>query len=162
MRRRRRYKLTKPANRALRVLITLGFAPVLVLSPLTANAVLIHYDGHDVHAHTVAFSGIGNGVEIPDHPHASHGLDCHVHHPHEHDGSTFLIVLHLPDAVRRMRGLGSGVFVAASSTVAPSPVAVADALQGTVICGCPTSLASALRPDRTVVGILLSNHALLL
>lgn len=152
------------ASRAERLLLMLAVLPALVFSPLDAEAILIHYDGHDIHAHTVVGGDLDSWVETPEHEHAAHEHDCQSLDPHEHGGGDVLIVLELPDAVLRARGLGNGGILVAGSAAVPSlsvgiaiPFAVDAPLQLR-----SSSVAFTLQPYRTVAGILLSNHALLL
>jgi hypothetical protein len=152
------------AGRAERLLLMLASLPALVFSPLGAEAIVIHYDGHDVHAHTVVGRDLDSWVEAAEHEHAAHEHDCQSLDPHEHGAGDILIVLELPDAVLRARGLGSGVVLAASSAAVP-PLSVGIAIPFAVDVPLhvrSSSLAFTLKPYRTVAGILLSNHALLL
>ncbi len=152
------------AGRAERLLLMLAVLPALVFSPLGADAILIHYDGHDIHAHTVVGRDLDSWVEAPEHEHAAHEHDCQSLDPHEHGGGDVLIVLELPDAVLRARGLGSGAVLVASSAAMPLlnvGIAIPFAVDVPLHVRS-SSVSSTLQPDRTVTGILLSNHALLL
>ncbi len=152
------------AGRTQRSLLILAVLPALVFSPLGAEAILIHYDGHDIHAHAVVGRDIDNWVEGPEHEHAAHDHDCQLLDPHEHGGGDVLVVLELPDAVLRSRGLGSATAVVTSRAAAPLPF-VGIAIPSVVDVPLhlrSSSVASLLQPDGTVAGILLSNHALLL
>ncbi len=152
------------AGRAERLLLMLAVLPALVFSPLGAEAILIHYDGHEVHAHTVVGRDIDNWVEAAEREHTAHQHDCLSFDPHEHGGGDVLIVLELPDAALRARGLGSGAALVASSAAVP-PLSVGIAVPLAVDASLhvrSSSVASTSQPSRSVVGILLSNHALLL
>lgn len=152
------------ADRTQRSLLILAVLPALVFSPLGAEAILIHYDGHDVHAHAVVGRNLDNWVETAEHEHAARDHDCQSLDPHEHGGGDVLVVLELPDAVLRARGLGSGTAVVANRAAAPLPfvgIAIPFVVDVPLHLRC-LSVASILQPDRTVAGILLSNHALLL
>ena len=152
-----------PCSRAVRLAIVLAAAPVLALSSLSTEAILVHYDGYDIHTHTAAFNDLDGWVETAKHQHASHEHDCQLHDPHEH-GDDFLIVLDLPDAFLRGRGLPTGITSVAASSLLPRTIA---ATPTTDTVNPPTyeriwSGAPNLRAGNKVTGILLSNHALLL
>lgn len=164
MKRRPVYNPIRPAARSVRLMVMLGVAPALVLSPLTADAILIHYDGHDVHAHTVSFIGIEETVETPEHRHGSHEHGNRVIDPREHGDRGLLILVDLPDAAVRARAPGAGLIVTMSSAFAPlcAVNATIPTATGNAIRRSPVSTGPPLPTASTVVTILLSNHALLL
>ncbi len=156
-----RYIPVYPASRCVRPLVILAVMPALTLSPLTTEAILIHYDGHDIHTHAVGMNDRNGWVETEEHHH-SHEHDCQMSDPHEH-GEDFLILLDLPDALLRLRGLGSGSAIDTSMACAPST----GTLAGLSLDRCPSLSSSAFlafpaHPPSAVAGILLTNHALLL
>ena len=149
-------------GRLIRLVVTLTIVPVLALSPLSVDAMLIHYDGHDIHAHTVTLDEFDGWMEAPEHRDSSHDHDCQAHDPNEH-GDDFLIVIHLPVAVLRGRNLISAAAlatnVAVPSLAAMTPMAV---VQHAPLGKGSLFVAPFVGPGRTVSGLLLSNHALLL
>lgn len=150
--------------RAMRSVVALVTLPVLALSPLSAESILIHYDGHDIHAHTVGFGDLNGWVETEKHQHASqHNHECQMSCPHEHGGE-FLIVLDLPDAVLRMRSLGGGVAFVAGLATGPSTtfVSMSDVANDVPLYVRSLFDAATLPDERAVAAILLTNHALLL
>ncbi len=148
----------------MRLAIMLGVAPALALSPLNIEAILIHYDGSDVHAHAVTVGEIDSWVERPAHESGPHEHDGQAGDPHAHDGGDLLLVLDLPDTDLRLYTPQAGAIVAAFSAaeqlpaVASATIVADDTPQHARSWLC----APALRPHRTVAGILQTNHALLL
>ena len=150
------------AGRLVRSMVTLAIFPVLALSPLSVDAMLIHYDGHDIHTHAVTSDDFDSWTESPEHRHSSHDHDCQVRGRHEH-GDDFLILIHLPVAVLRGRSLISAAEFA-TNVAAPSlaPMARMAVVQNASLIRDSLFVAPFLSPGRTVSGLLLSNHALLL
>lgn len=150
------------AERVIRLLVTLAVAPVLAMSPLSVDAMLIHYDGHDIHTHAVTSDDFGRWTEPPEHHHSSHDHDCQAHDPDQH-GDDFLIVIDLPVAALRGRDLISASVFAANAVV-PSRAVMATmaVVQNAPLGKGSLFIAPYLGPGRTVSGLLLCNHALLL
>ena len=147
------------AGRLVRSMVTLAIFPVLALSPLSVDAMLIHYDGHDIHTHAVTSDDFDSWTETPEHRHSSHDHDCQAHGPHEH-GEDFLILIHLPVAVLQGRNLVSAAEFA-PIVAAPTPAAMA-VVQNALLSKDSLFVAPFIGPARAVSGLLLSNHALLL
>ena len=148
--------------RIVRLAVTLAVAPVLAMSPLSVDAMLIHYDGHDIHTHAVTSDDFGRWTEPPEHRHAAHDHDCQAHDPHDH-GDEFFIVVDLPVAVAKGRTSGIASLVLASATQTPCPaVAPMAVVQNVSLHGGTFDHAPDSRPARAVSRILQTNHALLL
>lgn len=148
----------------MRLAIMLGVAPALALSPLNIEAILIHYDGSDVHAHAVTVGQIDSWVETPEHEQGPHEHDGQAGDPHAHDGGDLLLVLELPDTDLRLQAPQAGAIVTAVSA-AGRATSVVSATIVTDYAPQHARLwlsAPALRCDRMVAGILQTSHALLL
>ena len=150
------------SGRLVRSMVTLAIFPVLALSPLSVDAMLIHYDGHDIHTHAVTSDDFDSWTESPEHRHSSHDHDCQAHGPHEH-GDDFLILIHFPVAVIRGRSLINAADFF-TNVAAPTPAAMTfkAVVQDAPLGRDSLFVAPFLSPGRTVSGLLLSNHALLL
>lgn len=148
----------------MRLAIMLGVAPALALSPLNIEAILIHYDGSDVHAHAVTVGEIESWVETPQHEHGPHEHDGLAGDPHAHDGGDLLLVLDLPDTDLRLHAPQAGAIATAVSAAGQATSVVS----ATIAAGYGPQHARlwpcvpALRCGRTVAGILQTSHALLL
>ena len=109
-----RYIPVNLARRVDRLLVTLAVAPALVLSPLTAQALLIHdHHGHDTHGHTVTLHDLDDLRENSEHQHEKHDHDGLPVDPAEDEGTPILIVLDLPEALPGARTFSAGAAVAA-------------------------------------------------
>ncbi len=154
-------------SRVVRSVVAFAAAPVLALSPLCAETILIHdHHGHDVHSHKLVLSELDDWLNNPEHRHEEHEHDDQSPDPPADDGGMIVIVLDLPEALPGVRGMSTSTVVVTGFGPSPSPFAVIPTYVGTAN-GPPrytraSSFAPRLRADSTVVGILLSNHALLL
>ncbi len=161
-----RYIPVRHAARFGRLLVTLAMLPAIVLSPLTAHAILIHdHHGHDTHGHTVTLCNLDDFRENSEHQHENHEHDgLPEEESSAHDSSTVVITLELPDALLRVRGLSAGNVVGTRLALLPLPVAIAPDPAASTPCpnARPWSAAPDLRAGSMVAGILLANHALLL
>ncbi len=148
-----------------RLLVMLAVMPALVLGPLTVEAILIHdHHGHDIHFHSLKFCELDAWRNNPEHQHEEHEHDGQPVDLPADDGCMIVIVLDLPEALPGVRGMSTTTVVVTGFGPSPSPVAVtADAAaNGPPLYTRASSFALRLRAGSTVVGILLSNHALLL
>ncbi len=160
-----RYRLARHAKHFGRCLAVPVALPALVLSPLTAQAILIHdHHGHDTHGHTVTLCDLDDFRENSEHQHEKHEHDGQPADPPADDGRMIVIVLDLPEALPSVRGMSTSTVVVTGFGPSPSPVAVTTdaAANGPPLYARASSFAPRLRAGSTVVGILLSNHALLL
>ena len=160
-----RYMLIRHAQHFGRLLATLVTLPALVLSPLTAQAVLIHdHQGHDTHTHTLSVHDLDELQRDSEHQHEKHDHDGLPVDPAEDEGPPILIVLDLPDALPGARTFSAGAAVAAGiggalRTPAINRCVVED---GRPLVESQQTLANIPRARGLVTGILLTNHALLL
>ncbi len=171
MRRWRRYMRVRSIARVGRLAGALCVLPALVLSPLTAQAILIHdHHGHDTHSHTLSIHELDNLQGDPEHQHDEHEHE----HEHEHDGpavdpadvegSSLVILLDLPEGLAHGRGASTSGTAVAGSPSAPSTNAVAIVTQqpDRSYAARPSSTAPPVRARGSLEGILLTSHALLL
>lgn len=157
--------LIKPRRRMTRVLVILVVMPALMVGSLTVEAIVIHdHHGHDVHSHSLKLSQLDDLRSDAEHQHEEHEHDGRPVDPPADDGCTIVIVLDLPEALPGVRGMSTSTVVATGFRPSPSPVAVAAAAGANdhPPYTCASSSAPNLRAGSTVLGILLSNHALLL
>ena len=160
-----RYILFRHAKHCGRLLATLVVLPALVLSPLTAQAILIHdHHGHDTHGHTVTLCDLDDLRENSEHQHEEHDHDGLPVDPAEDEGTPILIVLDLPEALPGTRTISGGAAVATGigavlRTLAINSRAVED---GRPLVESQQTSADIPRAHGLVTGILLTNHALLL
>ncbi|MHC4695704.1 MAG: hypothetical protein ACYTFA_03060 [Planctomycetota bacterium] len=161
-----RSNAVKFANRTVRLLLTLTVLPAVAISPLSTEAILVHYHhGHDVHSHGLTLDELDTWQRDPEHHHEEHEHDGRPVDLPEEDGSPIVIVFDLPDALIRVRGLSTGTFTVSGPVSTPRPITatvVGDTCKSPSFCGRPWTVAPNLRADRIVAGILQSNHALLL
>ncbi len=154
-----------PAQRIGRLLTTLAALPALALSPLTAQAILIHdHHGHETHAHTLTVHDLDDWREDREHQHEEHDHDGQPAHPSEDEGESILIVLDLPEALPGGRLLSNGATFIAGAAAAPSTYAIAIATPHgqRASVGGSSLLAHPVRTCGSLRSILLTNHALLL
>ena len=145
---------------------TLVVLPALVLSPLTAQAILIHdHHGHETHSHTLTFHDLDDWWENPEHQHKEHEHGGQPADPPEDDDDPIVIVFGLPDALMRVRGLSAGTVAVAGPASTPRAITATvdgDTCKNPSLYECLGTRAPNLRAGRIVASILLSNHALLL
>lgn len=145
--------------------VTLSVFPALVLSPLTAQALLIHdHHGHDTHGHTVPLYDLDALREHSEHQHEKHEHDGLPVDAAEDQDTPILIVVDLPEALPGPRTFSAGAAVAggigaALRTLAIHSCVVAD---GRPLVQGQQTLADIPRAHGLVTGILLTSHALLL
>ena len=139
--------------------------PALVLSPLTARALLIHdHHGHETHVHTVRLCELDDLRENSEHRHEKHDHDGLPVDPAKEESTPILIVLALPKALPGGRTVSAGAAVATSIGAAHRNLAINSCVvedSGAHVENQRT-LADIPRARSLVAGILLSNHALLL
>ncbi len=160
-----RYILIRRAKHCGRPLAVLVVLPGLVLSPLTARAILIHdHHGYDTHGHTVTLCDLDDLRENSEHQHEKHEHDGLPVDPAEDEGTPILIVLDIPEALPGARTFWTGGAVAAGIGAAlrtlPIHSCVVD--DGRPPVESQQTLAKIPRAHGLVRGILLTNHALLL
>jgi hypothetical protein len=161
----RRHIPTQLAKRIGRVLTTLAALPALALSPLTAQAILIHdHHGHETHAHTLTVHDLDDWREDREHQHEGHDHDGRPAHPTEGEGESILIVLDLPEALPGGRVLSNGATVIAGAAVTPSNYAIAIVMPHgqRASVGGSQLFAHPVRAHGSFRSILLTNHALLI
>ncbi len=161
-----RSNAVKSASRTARLVLTLTVLPAVAISPLSTEAILVHYHhGHEVHSHGLTLDELDDWQRDPEHHHEEHEHDRQPADLPEEDGAPIVIVFDLPDALIRVRGLSTGTVAVSGPTSTPRPI-TATVVQDT--CKSPSfynrswTVAPNLRADRIVAGILQSNHALLL
>ncbi len=143
----------------------LAVMPALVVGPLTLEAILIHgHDGHDVHSHSLTLCELDAWRSNPEHQHKEHEHDGQPVDPPADDGCMIVIALDLPKALLGVGRMSTSTVVVSGFRPSPSPVAVnaGAAADGPPLYARASFFAPKLRAGSTVVGILLSNHALLL
>jgi len=152
-------------KRTARLLLVLALLPAVVLGTVSVEAMLIHdHHGHDLHTHSLPLDEVNNWRNTPEHGHEDHEHDGLPEEPSDDDGDAVVVVLELPDALLRTRGLSAGNVVCPRFTRLPVLVAVAPSLAVSIPCPSagPGPTAPRLRVGSAVSSILLSNHALLL
>lgn len=143
----------------------LGFLATMVLGPLAAEAYLIHdHHGHDSHWHATTLNDLDAWHGSPEHQHEDHEHDGQSADPPAEDNSTVVITQHLLYRTVRARGL-SGTTLAPSK-LARTPLFIANPGNNLASEFSPHERTFPFLPgsfpDRRIVRILLSNHALLL
>ena len=160
-----RYILDCHAKRFGRLLATLVILPALVMSPLTAQAILIHdHHGHDTHGHTVTLYDLDDLRENLEHQHEKHEHDGLPVDPPEDEGTPILIVRSLSEALRGARTTSAGTAVAAGIGTALRTLAVNSCVvdDGRPPGESQQTSANIPRAPSLIRGILLTSHALLL
>ena len=160
-----RYMPGRLIRRIGRFAATLSALPALVLSPLTAQAILIHdHHGHDTHTHAIGIHEL----------HALQRNPEHQHEEREHDGpgvdsadgknSSLVILLDLPEGLAHRRVSSMSGTAVAGSFSAPSANAVAIVTLQSYrpYAALPSSSAPPVRAYGSLESILLTSHALLL
>ena len=147
------------------VAATLTVLPALVLSPLTAQAILIHdHHGHETHAHAISMHELDELEGNPEHRHEEHEHDAPAVDSAESEGASLVIVLDLPEGLARTRVAANNSTTATGAPIAPAPNAVAIVTKQSdhAYAPKPSRLAPPLRARGSLEGILLTIHALLL
>lgn len=147
-----------------RKLVACAVVPVLLVSSLPTQAILIHsHHGHDIHGHTLAIHDLEEWRENSEHQHEEHEHDDQPTDPTEDEDCWIVIVLDLPVAHRDARGASSGVAV---SNAAPATTVLAidtsAASDGRPRTESQTFSAHPWRTRSLVADILSTSHALLL
>ena len=161
----RDFNLAGVSGMTVRLSVVLAMLPGVVLSPLGAEAILIHHHhGHDVHSHSLTFHDLDVWQRDWDHRHEEHEHDGQQADLPTDDSGTLLIMVQLPEAMLRVRGLSTGNVPV--SNPASQPPAIATTVDpDTSNPSCHERLrllAPNPRACSAVAGILLSNHALLI
>ena len=136
-----------------------ALVPVLLVSSVTTQAILIHnHHGHETHVHAVTVNDLDEWRENSEHQHEEHEHnDRPTDHTPEEDQS-ILIVLDLPVALPHSFGLTVSATAPATTILAKDTAA----LDGRPRTTTRTSRARPWRARSLVADILLTNHALLL
>jgi len=150
-----------------RVAATLTVLPALVLSPLTAQAILIHdHHGHETHAHAISVHELDEVDGNPEHRHEEHEHDGSAVDYSDSDEPPLVILLDLPEGLAGSRAASSG-----GTSIGSIPVARMASTNAVAIVAqqCersygarPSGTAPPLRARGSLEGILLTSHALLL
>ena len=165
MSRWRKYMPVRSIRRVGSFAATLSVLPALVLSPLTAQALLIHdHHGHDTHGHTVALCDLDDLQENSEHQHEEHDHDGLPVDPSEGEGTPILIMLELPEALRGARTCSASAAVAAGIGAALRTLALNSWVVDVVRLPVESqqTLADIPCAHGLVTSILLTSHALLL
>jgi len=165
MSRWRKYMPFRWIRRVSRVAAALSVLPALVLSPLAAQALVIHdHHGHDTHGHTVTLCDLDDLQESSEHQHEEHDHDGLPVDPAEDEGTPILIVLDLPEMLPGARTSSAGAAVATGIGVALRTIAINSCVveDGRAPVESQQTLANIPRAYGMVTSILLTNHALLL
>ncbi len=151
-------------NCDLRKLATCAIIPVLLLSSVTSQAILVHdHHGHETHSHIVASHDLDQWEVNSEHQHDDHEHDGQPADPTKDEDNSMVVEFELPVALPGSRVVSTGVVV--SNTV-PSMILVA--ISGMVSSKdrphleSQTSCARIRHARSAVVDILLTNHAILL
>jgi hypothetical protein len=150
------------AGRPAQTLAGLAMLSALVLGQ---EALLIHdHHGHDVHCHPIALDEFDVWSTAQEEGHHEHEHDGQPPDRQSEDGGTVVIVYGLPDFALGLRVLSGASPVWARLSPAPVPVAILSDAAGRNTNPRPRSLCFAPLPwaGDAIVGLLLSNHALLL
>ena len=141
-----------------------ALVPVLLVSSVTSQAILIHnHYGHETHVHAVAAHDLDAWQENSEHQHEEHEHDDRPADSAPDEDQSILIVLDLPVALPRAMGLSCGLAV--SNTAPASKILAIDttaAANGRPRIDSRTSSARLWRARSLVADILLTSHALLL
>ncbi len=165
MSRRRKYLCVGQFERVGRVAATLMVLPALVLSPLTARAILIHvHHGHDTHTHALSVHELDALQHDPEHRHEHHEHDGPGFDRPDGDESSVVIVVNPPVGTLRSRVASGGAGALAGTHAAlASSLAAFVTPQSDRPCGArPPGKAPPVRVGGSLAGILLTSQALLL
>ena len=160
-----RYILIRHAKHCGRLMVTLIVLPALVLSPLTAQALLIHdHHGHDTHGHTVTLCDLDDFRESSEHQHQKHDHDGLPVDPAEDEDASILIVLDIPEALPGARTFSADAAVAAGIGAALRTLTINSCMvdDGRPPVESQQTSANIPRAHGLITSILLTNHALLL
>jgi hypothetical protein len=158
-------------DRTARLLLVLAILPAVLLGTVSVEAILIHdHHGQDLHFHTITLDDPADRLESW---HCEHEPDRHASDPPpnrqasdppKENCRTIMIVLELPDALPRVRGLSTRTVVTTGSArfLVHAAVSPDSAASGPSLYARSWSAAPDLRAGSGVAGILLTNHALLL
>ncbi|UCC28802.1 MAG: hypothetical protein JSU86_11435 [Phycisphaerales bacterium] len=161
----RRVNVAVVSGSTVRLLAMLAMLPGVVLSPLGAEAILIHHHhGHDIHSHSLTFNDLDVWQRDAEHRHEEHEHDGQQPDSPTDDSGTLLIMVQLPEALLRVRGLSTGNVAVSNPTLQPRAIAtIVDADTSNPSCYERLRLlAPNPRACGAVAGILLSSHALLI
>ena len=161
----RDFNLAGVSGMTVRLSVVLAMLPGVVLSPLGAEAILIHHHhGHDVHSHSLTFHDLEVWQRNSEHQHEEHKHDGQQPDSPTDDSGALLIMVQLPEALLRVRGLSTGNIVVSNPASQPRAIATAaDVATSNPSCHERLRLlAPNPRACSAVAGILLSNHALLI
>ena len=148
-----------------RVAAALSVLPALVLSPLSAQAILIHdHHGHETHAHAISVYELDELEGNPEHQHEEHEHDSPAVDCSEGEDSSLVIVLDLPEGLARTRAAANNSTTATGAPIAspPTPVAIVTKQSDHAYAPKLSGLAPPLRAHSALEGILLTSRALLL
>lgn len=155
-----------PFRRVTRFARRLGscaLVPVLLVSSVTTQAILIHnHHGHETHVHTGTVQDFNEWHGNSEHQHEDHEHNDRPANPTPDDDQSILIVLDLPLVLPRALGLSSGLAV--SNTASATTILAIDttASDGRPRIESRTSPACLWHARSLVADILLTSHALLL
>ncbi len=147
-----------------RRLVTCALVPVLLVSSVTTQAILIHdHHGHEIHGHALTIHDLDEWRENSERHHEEHEHGDPPANPSDDEDQSIWIVLDLPVALPGVHGLSRGVVVTSTA-----PATTMLALDNTAASGrrspyeSGSSCAHVQRARSLVAGILLTSHALLL
>ena len=140
-----------------------ALVPVLLVSSVTTQAILIHsHHGHETHGHTLAIQDLDEWREKSEHQHEEHEHSDQPTDPTEDKDSSIVIVLDLPVALARALGLSAGVVVSNAAPATTSLAIHTAASDDHPRIESRTSPACLWHARSLVADILLTSHALLL
>lgn len=152
------------ASRFTRRLGSCALVPVLLVSSVTTQAILIHnHYGHETHVHTMTVHDLDGWQGNSEHQHEGHEHNDRPANPTPEEDQSILIVLDLPLVLPRAVGLSSGLAV---SNTAPASTILA--IDTTAASDDHPRIESRTPPAclwharSLVADILLTSHALLL
>ncbi len=147
-----------------RRLVTCALVPVLLVSSVTTQAILIHdHHGHEIHGHALTIHDLDEWLENSERQHEEHEHDDRPADPSDDEDQSILMVLDLPVALPGAHGSSRGVVVTSTA-----PATTMLAVDNTAASGrrshykTESSCAHVRRARSLVAGILLTSHALLL
>ena len=150
--------------RFVRRLGSCALVPVLLVSSVTTQAILIHnHHGHETHVHTGTVQDLDEWQGNSEHQHEGHEHNDRPTNPTPDDDQSILIVLDLPLVLPRALGLSSGLAV--SNTAPASTILAIDTTAASddhPRIESRTSPACLWHARSLVADILLTSHALLL
>ena len=165
MSRLRRCIPVRSIRRVSRFAATLSVLPAFVLSPLAAQAILIHdHHGHDTHGHAVSVHELDKLQNNPEHQHEDHEHDGPAVESAGSEGLSLVIMLQVSEGLARGRALPSSGTAVAGRPLAPSTnvVTIVTQQSNRFCTERPSRFAHSVRARSLLEGILLTSHALLL